>query len=454
MGYAHVLGRHMVLRGLNDAAEVSLLNEVLGTVTTRERQDLYARRKRHKEQVMLLHELGHTLGAMHVTDPRKILYPIYEHTQSSFGPQNAGLMRAAAEARMARGRRDEEAEWRAVLSYLEKHSWSGWNEDEKSRLVAELHGRVRAMDEGAGATLGQSVRPADRQRFSAAERLEAAGRAADAWEDLEPLIDFYPDEPEVQRFACRLAVAAQRDRSAIESRCARAVQVAPGDAEPHLHLSKAYFAAKDTARALVSARKALELLGKATADGRVERLYGDLAAHLRALGAVTWAEQAAAKSRSGGDVAVWARTTRARYGIGPRGAVPPDREGEYVAARARPPDQDLREQVPRGGEAGREPAAVVPQRGRHRGGPLRPGDPAPPLSDRAVSLRDGAAAAPGGVVGSLSDRRARQARQARQGGRRAPRACDRAGSGPRARLPAGGRDLWRAGAAGREEADC
>jgi tetratricopeptide (TPR) repeat protein len=331
MGYAHVLGHHMVVRGLNDAAEVSLLNEVLGTISMRQRQELYARRKRHKEQVIVLHELAHTLGAMHVTDPGKILYPTYEHTQSSFGPQNAGLMRVAAEARMARGRRDEQAEWRAVLSYIEKTSWSGWNEDEKALLVAEAHRRVRALDEGTGATLGQSVRPADRERFRAAERLEAAGKAADAWEDLEPLIDFYPDEPEVQRFACRLAVAAQRDRSAIESRCARAVEVAPGDAEPHLRLSQAYFGAKDTARALASARKALELLGKAAADGRVDRLYGDLAAHLQALGAVTWAEQAAAKSKRGGEVAVWARTTRARYGIGPRGAVPPEREGEYVA---------------------------------------------------------------------------------------------------------------------------
>ena len=331
LGYARVLGHHMVLRGLNDAAEVSLLEEVLGTISTRQRQELYSRRKRHKEQVLLLHEIGHTLGAMHVTDPRKILYPSYEHTQASFGPQNAGLMRAAAAARMARGRRDEEAEWRAVLTYVETHSWSGWNQDEKTVLVTELQTRVRSVDEGAGATLGQSVRPADRERFKAAERLEAAGRAADAWEELEPLIEFYPDEPEVQRFACRLAVAAQRDRSAIESRCARAVRVAPADAEPHLRLAQSYLAAKDTAKSLAAARKAQELLERAPADGRVERLWGDLAEHLKALGAVTWAEQAATRSRRGKDVAEWARITRARYAIAPRGPVPADREGEYVA---------------------------------------------------------------------------------------------------------------------------
>ncbi len=331
LGYARVLGHHVVLRGLNDAAEVSLLEEVLGTISTRQRQQLYARRKRHKEQVLVLHEIGHTLGAMHVTDTRKILYPSYENTQASFGPQNAGLMRAAAAARMARGRRDEQAEWRAVLAYVESHPWSGWNEDEKAQLVTELRTRVRAVDEGAGATLGQSVRPADRERFKAAERLEAAGRAADAWEDLEPLIDFYPDEPEVQRFACRLAVAAQRDRSAIESRCARAVQVAPADPEPHLRLAQSYLAAKDTARSLAAARKAQELLGRASADGRIDRLWADLAEHLKALGAVTWAEQAATRSRRGGDVAQWARITRARYAIAPRGPVPADREGEYVA---------------------------------------------------------------------------------------------------------------------------
>ena len=331
LGYARVLGRHLVVRGLNDAAEVSLLEEVLDTLSTKQRQELYSRRKRHKEEVILLHEVGHTLGAMHVTDARDILNPTYESTQWRIAPENAGLMRVAATARMARGQRDEQGEWRAVLTYLRAHPWQGWNEDEKAELVAEAENRVRSIAEGAGATLGQTVRPADREHFHAAERLEAAGRAADAWEELEPLLDFYPDEAEVQRFACRLSVAAERDRSAIEARCAAAAKVAPGDAEPHLRLAQGYFAGKDTARAIDSARKAQELLEKASADGRSDKLWGDLAILLQQLGAVSWAEKAAARTDKRKDVAEWARLSRVRYGVAPGGPVPPEREAEYVS---------------------------------------------------------------------------------------------------------------------------
>src|SRR5690606_32625978 len=124
---------------------------------------------------------------------------------------------------------DRAAEWRAVLEHIRAGGASVWNEDERALLISELDRRVEAQEQGtAGLPLGAAVRPADRDRFRAAERLHEGGSALDAWEELEPLVEFYPAEPSVQLLACRLAVAARRDAAATGSLCARAAELAPG----------------------------------------------------------------------------------------------------------------------------------------------------------------------------------------------------------------------------------
>lgn len=324
LGEARALGRHAILRGLNDAAEVTLLEAALRGMSSRERQALYARRKRHKELVLLLHELGHTLGAMHVTGTDRIMAPSYEASQASFEGPNARLMAAAAQARFGGNKAEPDREWRAVLEHIRKHPWSGWNEDERDRLVTELESRVKSVEEGtAGMPLGSKVRPEDREKFRAAERLLAAGRPADAWEELEPLIEFYPDEVSVQVLSCRLAVAAGKDRALVAKRCERAIQLAPADAEPQLRLAQSSLAAKDPARAYAAAEAAHRQLAGMTPAQRKE-----LAGVWKELGAVSRAEEA---GKGDAEIAGWARATRGRYGMAP-GAVAPDREAAYVAA--------------------------------------------------------------------------------------------------------------------------
>ncbi len=323
LGEARAPGRHAVLRGLNDAAEVTLLEATLREMSARERQALYGRRKRHKELVLLLHELGHTLGAMHVTGTDRIMAPSYEASQSSFEGPNARLMAAAAQARFGGNKAEPDREWRAVLEHIRKHPWSGWNEDERDRLVTELESRVKAVEEGsAGMTLGSRVRPEDREKFRAAERLLVAGRPADAWEEVEPLIEFYPDEASVQVLSCRLAVAADKDRALIGRRCQRAMELAPGDAEPQIRLAQSHLAAKETARAFAAADAAQQHLA-----GMKPPLRKELAAVWKELGAVTRAEEA---GKGDAELAGWARAVRSRYGMAP-GAVAPEKEADYVA---------------------------------------------------------------------------------------------------------------------------
>ncbi|HYU15238.1 MAG TPA: hypothetical protein VEL05_04180 [Candidatus Acidoferrum sp.] len=341
LGMARVFGHHLVLRGLNDAVEVKELDRALGTVDEKVRRGLYARRRQHKELVILLHEIAHTLGGLHVTAPGDLLHWQYDHQQSSFGADNAQLMRAVAAAKLAKGP-EAGAGWRLVLARVRVNPSQGWNEDEKAELVTELEELSRgesSAGERKGEAIGDAVRASDRERFRAAERLEGAGRPLDAWEELEPLIDYYPDEPGVQRFACRLAVAAERDRASVETRCSHAAQLGPGEADPQLRLAQWYLAGGDKAKSLAAAHKALELLQRSAAgatggsgeDPGAERTWLDLARHFQALRAVTWAEKAAAGTSKAKDVAEWARATRVRFGMPAGGAIPPEREGEYVA---------------------------------------------------------------------------------------------------------------------------
>ena len=332
LGAAQRLGRHLVLRSLNDEAELALLSDVLGSLPARRRQELWGRRRRHQQAVLFLHQLGHSLGAMHVTDSTRLMSTSYDSKQAGFAADNAGLMRAAATARLAPGGRGApEREWKAVLAYVHQHAWEGWNEDEKSALTADLEGRLKELAEaGAGMALSDKVRPADRETFRTAERLAKAGSPLDAWTELEPLIGFYPDERGVQLLACRLAVAAKRDSSAVAARCGQAARLAPAQAEPHLRLAQARAGDKDTAAALAEARRADQLLA---AGGGGTALDAELAALYQQLGAVTWAEGAARRAgKAGTAVLTWARGVRARYGLTAGGPVPPAKDADYVAA--------------------------------------------------------------------------------------------------------------------------
>src|SRR5262249_26089174 len=95
LGMARVLGHHLVMRGLNDTAEVKVFDEAFDELGQKERRELYHKRKKHEQTVIFLHEIGHVLGAIHTTDRHLMLYPTYEEVQSRFGAENLQVMRAA-----------------------------------------------------------------------------------------------------------------------------------------------------------------------------------------------------------------------------------------------------------------------------------------------------------------------------------------------------------------------
>jgi biopolymer transport protein ExbD len=75
---------------------------VFRDLTADERDQLYVSRRRHKTAAVLLHELGHNLGAAHQDEPDTIMNPKYSDHSSSFDSHTRELMMATLDARLHR----------------------------------------------------------------------------------------------------------------------------------------------------------------------------------------------------------------------------------------------------------------------------------------------------------------------------------------------------------------
>jgi tetratricopeptide (TPR) repeat protein len=142
-GMARTLGRHFVLRGMGSAAERAAFARRYPTLERMNAADLaltFSRRSQHKEAVIFLHEWAHTLGALHVTDPTRILSPTYTTEASVLAPMDVGLLNAALEDRfqdrvgVAMGARD----WPHLRAFLARTPPGAWDPRDRARLEAVL----------------------------------------------------------------------------------------------------------------------------------------------------------------------------------------------------------------------------------------------------------------------------------------------------------------------------
>jgi hypothetical protein len=101
VGYATVLGHHVVLRAPSRADDVDAIQRNLDELSTEEREQLIRSRRNHRAAVVLLHELGHTLGAVHETAESSIMSTSYAAERSAFGPGNMAILNATLRHRAA-----------------------------------------------------------------------------------------------------------------------------------------------------------------------------------------------------------------------------------------------------------------------------------------------------------------------------------------------------------------
>ena len=229
LGIARVHGKHLVVRAMNDAAESDAIDAAFDRLSDEERARLRRRRKAHKELAVLLHEIGHSHGAIHVRDTTALMSPIYDDAMVRFAPETIALMRLAAEERRKpEAERDHRAFARAIADVLRADE-HGFVPDERDALLAHceqvLTGgdttpatqRAAATRDDGPRTLNDVTALPDDDRAALERVRETRGRTA--WELLAPLVERHPDSYAVHELACELY-----HRRAAPSEAARSCQ--------------------------------------------------------------------------------------------------------------------------------------------------------------------------------------------------------------------------------------
>jgi tetratricopeptide (TPR) repeat protein len=333
LGIANVGTRHVVLRGHADLHERRAFERVFRDIDAEQRESVLEARRRHKTAAVLIHELAHSLFALHELEPGRVMNPGYSHHATSIGDRNRELMLITLEDRLKlRSERDPRGTLQRVLAVLEAPD-AVWHPQEREMLIHQLRGQI-----GGAIAVTSAVPAAIGDQVSRAELLLKKGNHRDAAGILEPLIAAYPAHVELRVLSCKIELArgGGKDTRAIDV-CSRAAALAT-DVWPAVQIAAALRSAGDVAGARATL-DAAEARIAALEPPRAAAAWLTLAAHHREVGAVTWAEQALAKAGvapdSDQEIAVWVASIRPRYGLpraGARWKLAPDNEADALAA--------------------------------------------------------------------------------------------------------------------------
>ena len=242
LGCAQVLGNHLVLRTMDDVAELRAL-EGFDTLDPGERSRLYQQRKRHKETAIFLHELGHALGALHTRDPLELMHPSYDNDMQAFAPANVELMGYVVDDRIAQdGAHDNAALAQRLIDSVRRAETPSWIEAERQSYLAELERLLAAKpaSTGPGPSLAAASQPAppaapsedlsalseaDRARYLGLEPALAAEHLEEVRATAAELAAAYPDSLPVQQKACQLGMQLGLSRREIKPYCDRMMKL-------------------------------------------------------------------------------------------------------------------------------------------------------------------------------------------------------------------------------------
>jgi tetratricopeptide (TPR) repeat protein len=326
LGHAELLGKHVVVRAWAARPETDALASTLPDLEPAQRVEVLAAHERHKQSVVLLHMLGRTLGAIGETDPTWIQNPIYSPKMSTVSDRNRALMQLAVDGRLS----DDELPRIAhdLLEKVEQENWGGWIGPSRDETVAQLRAIVTAGKAGQAAA---NVPGAAVEQFERIKALAQRGDTQTALAELENLLVAYPGNATMFQLRCdiHLVKPGVQDK-ATRQVCARAAEVAPDDPRPNFAVADALLRAGDLAGAHAELQTAATKI--ASLKTGAEQAWQRLVATYNDMGALTWTEQALARSQLADDAtAASVAATRARYGI-PKGtkAVKPADEAALV----------------------------------------------------------------------------------------------------------------------------
>jgi hypothetical protein len=228
LGVGRLLGKHIVLRAMNDAREYDAIQAAFTDLDEKQRRDLYHQRKRHKMTTVLLHEIAHTLGVPHERDAKTLMAPIYDAKVEGCSEAAAALMRLSLGHRIRSDAGSEQAAAAALIAQLERTS-SSWVPSERDALLARLRSALQPVApppsaQAASARTAPAATPPpdpravraddplsglgelDRATFAQAVHDRQAGHLSDAWDKAQPLFTGYPGVYAVQELRCQLAM--------------------------------------------------------------------------------------------------------------------------------------------------------------------------------------------------------------------------------------------------------
>ncbi len=193
LGVAELMGKHFLLRDMNDADEARALEQVFTRLGDKDKAEIYAARKRHKETLCFLHEWAHTLGHPHEPDQGRVMAPAYSHRAAMFSPDGAALIRLGVVMRQNGPGADRAAkEMRRIL----ENAGDEWVASERDDVLAALGGAPPAARATQGAPPHASAAAADllqhaydlaqagdrRGALAALDAVRASlGRGSDEW---------------------------------------------------------------------------------------------------------------------------------------------------------------------------------------------------------------------------------------------------------------------------------
>ncbi len=150
LGVTNYLGKHIVLRGSNDAAGLQALHQRLDRLDNTEIEQLYQRRRVHQELYIFIHELGHSLGALH-TSEEGLMAPYYDSSNAWFVEANDDIVRIAVSYR-----EDDSVGGSALATALETAmddaDSRGWSQPDIDRAWAKL-ASLRGQTDGPETSL-------------------------------------------------------------------------------------------------------------------------------------------------------------------------------------------------------------------------------------------------------------------------------------------------------------
>jgi hypothetical protein len=277
LGMSELLGKHMVMRAMNDAREYEAIESSFDELDAKERVKLYRERRRHKRSAVFLHELAHNWGVPHEIDRHAVMFKAYDPQSASFSPAAVGLMRLSVIREANRTPEGDAAFATGFVAQLDRTA-AQWVPSERTEMVQRLEAYRKtnaqsaaakpgtsagsgAATSAAGATPGAGaaagggavagattsgvamgaatpsgaaapapaggnpMNPTDQATIDAALKLYNAGDPRSGWKLAEPLFAIYPDEYAVQDLRCKLAMGMGGAWAAAQAECAPLMRI-------------------------------------------------------------------------------------------------------------------------------------------------------------------------------------------------------------------------------------